>query len=146
MSEFKLVPFKAEDLVNGFEIYKQYFYKIVEQAFGWDEEFQKHRFAQRYELSWFQWIHVDNKNIGYVCSHYPANEIHISLLIIYKEFQKNNYGSKVMEWVRDQALKDGRKVTLSSFKNNQKANSFYQKLGYSIYNQDQYFYDFIQSR
>jgi ribosomal protein S18 acetylase RimI-like enzyme len=47
-----------------------------------------------------------------------------------------------MEAVTGFAQEKKLKVTLSSFKNNQKAVSFYEKLGFKIINHDEFFFDF----
>lgn len=71
-----------------------------------------------------------------------SNSIHVHLLIIFEEFQGQGLGRDVMLEIHKNARNTAKLVKLSCFKINTKAVSFYQSLGYSVFGEDEYFYDF----
>lgn len=62
----------------------------LEEAFGWNEDFQLDRFQSRYEPSWFHGIIVDGSRVGYICYWQKPSEIHVLLLII--DSNTRNFG------------------------------------------------------
>jgi ribosomal protein S18 acetylase RimI-like enzyme len=136
------IAFKQPDLQHAFELYKNELRDIVEASFGWDENYQRKRFEEKYALDWFHWIELEGRHVGYVCYTFTLIELHLSLLIIEKQFQRKGLGRVIMKSVTDLARAKDLKITLSSFKNNTKAITFYQNLGFRIMNQDNHFLDF----
>lgn len=92
----ELTAFQAGEMDQAFEIYKAELSSVVDQAFGWDEVFQRGRFFERYHPNWFEWVEVNGRRIGYVCSHRTDVEVHVSLLIVLKKFQGLRYGAATM--------------------------------------------------
>jgi ribosomal protein S18 acetylase RimI-like enzyme len=137
-----LIPFKQADLVSAYDLYKKELHGVISSAFGWDEVFQKNRFTEKYHLEWFYWIEAENVIVGYVCFNHQDKDLHISLLIIDEQFQGKGIGKKAMIMLNSLAYEKNLKVTLSSFKSNQNAISFYQTLGFKIIRQDEHFFDF----
>ena len=134
--------FTSEDMSLAFEIYKSGLHNVIEEAFGWSEDYQLQRFNSRYKREWFHWIEKDLERIGYVCFNSHNEEVHISLLIINQHLRSKGYGKQVMLQIHEMAQKENYStVTLSSFKNNLTAVKFYIRLGYQIINEDEYFLD-----
>ncbi|MDD4974124.1 MAG: GNAT family N-acetyltransferase [Bacteriovorax sp.] len=144
-NNLKLIPFCQEGLDEAYKIYKKELYDVIEKVFGWDDKFQSDRFQKSYKLEWFHWIENQDERIGYVCFFQTENEneIHISLLIITRELQGNGHGKDVMFIIEQNAKQQNLKVALSSFKENKRAVSFYQNLGYKIASQDEHFIDLV---
>ena len=80
MTTIELTAFQAGEMDQAFDIYKAELSAVVDEAFGWDEAFQRGRFFERYHPNWFEWVAVNGQRIGYVCSHQTDIEIHVSLL------------------------------------------------------------------
>jgi len=131
----------TSDHNEAFLLYKSALSPVIESAFGWNDDYQKNRFQTRYEPSWFHWIEVDSERIGYICYYETKIELHVSLLIIFDKFRNRAFGKNIMIQLQDSARKQSLAVTLSTFKNNTGAIRFYQKLGYKITAEDDYFYD-----
>lgn len=146
MTTIELTAFQAGEMDQAFDIYKAELSAVVDEAFGWDEAFQRGRFFERYHSDWFEWAAVDGQRIGYVCSHRTDIEIHVSLLIVLKKFQGLGYGAAIMEQIHRRAAEAGLRVGLSSFKSNGRAIRFYQKLGYRISGEDSNFVDMMFNR
>lgn len=115
---------------------------VIGTTFGWNESYLQKRFSEKYSIDWFYWIKLEGNLVGYVCYACRAMDLHVSLLIVDEQFQGKGIGKKVMEAVGDLAKGKKLKVTLSSFKINQNAVSFYEKLGIKIVHQDEHFFDF----
>lgn len=141
LDEIRLTPFVSEDLKAAFQLYEETLRSVVDRAFGWEDGFQRERFASRYELSWFHWVEASANRVGYVCFFEKSDELHMSLLIIDPKFQGRSFGRKVMSLLQNRAKQSSKRVTLSSFKKNEAAISFYQKLGYQITGEDEHFVD-----
>lgn len=142
MDDLTFKPFRSEDMKPAFEIYKSGLHTVIEEAFGWHDDYQFERFHSRYKIEWFQWIEKDFERVGYLCFHAQSSDIHISLLIINQNLKSMGLGKKAMLKIHAQAFKENFKtVSLSSFKTNKTAIEFYLKLGYQIINEDEHFYD-----
>ena len=129
------------DLDVAFLIYKASLEDVIANTFGWNEEFQKNRFFNRYQPDWFHWIERNSQRIGYICFYQSDLETHVSLIIIFPEKQRHSYGRQLMLYLHNQARQFGRKITLSSFKKNEGAIRFYENLGYKIVGGDEDFVD-----
>lgn len=130
------------ELAMAYELYKESLFEFVEQTFGWDEQYQRDRFQSCYAPETIFWV-VDatGKHTALVCYSNSDLNLHIALLLVYKASQGLGFGSQVMQELEDLALTEGRSVTLSTFKGNHRAISFYQERGYQIEGQDEHFYD-----
>ncbi|MEA9355799.1 N-acetyltransferase [Bacteriovorax sp. PP10] len=142
-NNIQLTPVSPKDLGRTYDLFKEGLYDVSEKAFGWDETFQHERFNKAYRPEWFYWIENDSKQVGYVCFNVREKDLHVHVLIISKEFQSAGFGKDVMELLADIAKQSSVDVTLSTLKNNAGAVKFYQRLGYKIVGQDDYFYDLI---
>lgn len=140
-SSLKIVPMINSDLEEAFIFYKVSLEDVIAKTFGWNEEFQRSRFFNQYQLNWFYWIKTDSQRVGYICFWQSDLEIHVSLIIIVPEKQRHSYGRQIMLHLHNQARESGRKITLSSFKKNEGAIRFYETLGYKIIGSDENFVD-----
>ena len=143
--QLNLVSFGANDLPVAYSKFRSAMIAIIDEAFGWNEEFQNERFRNRYDLNWFYWVEIESERIGYICIHEKSLEIHISLLIVEPEERNLGYGRLTMAHIHKQARQRGCKVTLSSFRNNESAIRFYEKLGYTIVGGDEHFVDMAKN-
>jgi ribosomal protein S18 acetylase RimI-like enzyme len=136
-----IIPFQKQDLNEAFDLYKSALHQIIENVFGWDEGFQRNRFETQYELEWFNWIETESKRIGYICYFQKEIELHVSLLIMFDEFQNKGFGKIVMSKFEKYAHAQNKKVSLSSFKANEGAIKFYKSMGYIVTSEDEHFLD-----
>ena len=62
------------------------------------------------------------------------NAYHVHLLIIFPQYQGQSLGKEVMSlsYIREPSEEQREQVTLSSFRSNTRAISFYQALGYLV--------------
>ncbi|NOJ06728.1 GNAT family N-acetyltransferase [Vibrio splendidus] len=129
--QFQLVS--NSEFEERFTCVKQGLFIHVDNVFGWDDDFQRQRLLNDYHPSWFHWVYRGEERIGLVCFKPYDNAYHIHLLIIFPQNQGRSLGKQVMTLIHKRATEERREqVTLSSFRSNTRAISFYQELGYQI--------------
>ncbi|ARP40910.1 GNAT family N-acetyltransferase [Vibrio syngnathi] len=129
--QFQLVS--NSEFEELFACVKQGLFIHVDNVFGWDDDFQRQRLINDYHPSWFHWIYSENEKVGLVCFKPYDNAYHVHLLIISPQYQGRSLGKQVMALIHKRAMEEQRsQVTLSSFRSNTRAISFYQALGYQI--------------
>ncbi len=129
--QFQLVS--NSEFEELFTCVKQGLFIHVDNVFDWDDDFQRQRLLNDYHPSWFHWVYRGKERIGLVCFKPYDNAYHIHLLIILPQYQDQSLGKKVMSLIHEKAHQEQRnQVTLSSFRSNTRAISFYQALGYQI--------------
>lgn len=145
IEEIKFIPFQKQDLNEAFDLYKSALHQIIENVFGWDEGFQRNRFETQYKLEWFNWIEIESKRTGYICYFQNEDDLHISLIIMFEEFQNKGFGKIIMSKIENYAHAQNKKVTLSSFTANGRAVKFYKSMGYVVIGEDEHFLDLSKS-
>ncbi|MEZ9336667.1 GNAT family N-acetyltransferase [Vibrio splendidus] len=133
--QFQLVSnLEFEEL---FASVKQGIFIHIDDVFGWDDDFQRQRLLNDYHPSWFHWIYRGKERIGLVCFKPYDNAYHVHLLIISPQYQGQSLGKKVMSLMHEKTLQEQRnQITLSSFRSNTRAISFYQSLGYGVVDEE----------
>ena len=144
--KIEFLKLKKDEYGATFEIFKTYMKLVIDEDFGWDEEFQKNGFESRLKLEWFSWVLVDGDKVGLVCNRLKQNSIHIHFLVIFTEAQRRGIASSVTRRLHDEAKKQQLSLTLSCFKNNEPALQLYKRLGFVISPENEHFYDFINRR
>ena len=121
---------------------------IIDDGFGWDEEFQRNSFGSNLDSDWFNWVLVGDKKgatnkVGLVCSRFKRRSLHIHLLIIFAEEQKKGIGSATVNKFKAQAYAENTNLTLNCFKHNVPALNLYRNMGFVVNSEEEYFYRFI---
>lgn len=138
--DIELIAVETAEFEELFTAVKQGLYKHIEEVFGWDDDFQRDRLQSSYEQAWFHWLVEKGERVGLVCFKRYDNALHLHLLIVFPDRQRQRVGLRVMERLRDIATKEGREaLTLSSFVVNKQAVKFYQRLGYEVTESDAQF-------
>lgn len=136
----------TDELDEVYELYKEGLFEFIDQTFGWNEEFQRSRFQSSYAKETLFWVLDGNRQrIGLLCYRKSDQALHLSLLLLYKAHQGSGIGRQIMEQLEALASEEGIRITLSTFKVNRKAFSFYQSLGYQVERQDENFYEMSKS-
>jgi len=134
---------EKQERETAFEIFQKYMKPVIDDAFGWNDEFQRNGFESHLKQEWFSWVLVNDKKSGVVCSCLKENSIHIHLLIIFTEAQRKGIATSVTRLLKTEASDIGKDLTLSCFKNNEPALNLYKKLGFIVKSESEYSYDFI---
>ena len=131
------------ELAVTFDLFKQHMKPVIEQAFGWDDSYQENGFKNRLKPSWFHWVYSEQSPVGLVCYKTTSESVHIHLLIVFDERQRQGFGKQISRQLQSLAHQQGLPLTLSCFKNNQPAYSLYKKLGFTVNSEDECFYSMI---
>lgn len=116
----------------AFELYKNTLFEHIEAVFGWDECFQQQRF-QQYDASLFFWVQRGPERLAFLCYKVHADRLHVHLVLVFPAYQGQGLGEQIMLNIHALARQQGlTQVTLSSFRRNQGALRFYQRLGYEV--------------
>ena len=132
----------AGELDEAYQLYRDCLSEFIDQAFGWHEAFQQQRFRSSYPIDSLRWLtDINSRRFGLVSFLEKDQSLHLSLLLLYQAHRGSGLGSLVMRELEGLAEASGHKITLSTFRENKGAVSFYQKLGYQIDKQDEHFYE-----
>ncbi|OUS38685.1 GNAT family N-acetyltransferase ['Osedax' symbiont bacterium Rs2_46_30_T18] len=134
---------KQTELAVTFDLFKRHMKPIIEEAFGWDDSYQENGFKKRLKLSWFHWVYSEQSPVGLVCYKTTTESVHIHLLIVFDEMQRQGFGKNISRALLAIAHQQGLPLTLSCFKNNRPAYNLYNMLGFTVNAEDQHFYSMI---
>lgn len=135
-------PIDPREMDDVFNMMKAGLHDFVREVYGWDEDYQRQRMNNCYQPQWFYWIVFEGINIGFICFKKIDQQLHIHFLVVAPQFQGRGLGKKTMQRVHKIADTESRLVTLSCFKSNTQAITFYQSLGYLAASEDAYFFNF----
>lgn len=136
---------EEQEIFPLFVIFKTYMKPIIENAIGWNEQFQRESFTARLQPEWFNWILCNGEKVGLICKRRKESSLHLHLLIIFSNVQRSGIGSLVVEQLKVDAQNQQLDLTLSCFKNNEPAVMLYRQQGFVVSTEDEHFYDFIIS-
>lgn len=121
----------------AYHIFKSVMQSYIKKTWGWNELFQRHSFQENLPASSFTIISVDGVDIGGYCLKKKPDHLYLEMLLIDSVWQRQGYGTKVMQQLVLQARSAKLPIKLSVLKNNP-ASAFYQTLGFVIENEDCY--------
>lgn len=122
-----------------FVLYKLTLHDFIDPAFGWDEDFQRQRFMTSYAGKDCYAITVDEVDVGCIVLTYQTDDVHLSLLLVQPEHQRQGIGRQVMQTLMSLAADTGQVVTLSCLVGNHNAMEFYRTLGFEIVGREEHF-------
>lgn len=104
----------------------------VEATWGWDEEFQRRYFEERWDPGPRQIIVVEGQDVGVVQVETYEDEIFLALIEVALEWQGKGIGTAVIRDLQARAREAGLPVTLHVLKANPKARKLYERLGFVV--------------
>jgi ribosomal protein S18 acetylase RimI-like enzyme len=131
MPPYRTRPAREEDSAFLFACYKQAMRDYVEQAWGWDEAFQRASFAEHLPWRRFEMIVVDGAPVGGLCVREAADEIELEMFILAPRVQRMGIGSDVLIGLMRRAREEKRRLSLSVLKVNP-ARALYERLGFRM--------------
>jgi ribosomal protein S18 acetylase RimI-like enzyme len=139
-----LVPFEesAADMQELFSQYEAALRDHIDLAFGWDDEFQRRRFAESYARSDIRLIRVGACTAGYAVIRMLDDTIHLSLLILKPSFQRQGIGRIIMTVLMSKAARIGKDITLSCFLSNSEAVALYESMRFQVTSTDEHFVNY----
>jgi ribosomal protein S18 acetylase RimI-like enzyme len=129
-----------------FTLYEASLRPYIEAAFGWNHDFQVERFETAYPDEGISVVWCGGQPCGYIAVRPAERSVHLALLLLDPLHRGSGIGANVMDQVEVRAAALGQPVTLSCFKGNVRALSFYERRGYRRYGEDEHFFELSRAR
>jgi ribosomal protein S18 acetylase RimI-like enzyme len=139
-----LVPFEVGE-ADTLELFSQYEIALrdhIDLAFGWDDAFQRRRFADSYDSSDIVLIRVGAETAGFAVIKTLDDAIHLSLLILKPGYQRQGIGRVILTSLMSTAAQDGKSITLSCFLSNSDAIAFYESMKFKVASIEEHFINY----
>ena len=115
-----------------FAVKKAAFREYVEQIWGWDDTYQKDLHNRRFASQDLRIIQFHGTDVGFLSTSRTSDTLNVNQLYILPEYQGRGIGAACMRRIIDDANLEQKPVTLQVLKINTRAAAFYQRLGFTI--------------
>lgn len=103
----------------------------VEKIWGWDETFQQNDFNSDFAIiEHFRIIEIDSKFIGFLQYYFEPSYLNVAEIHLISEYRGKGIGSDILICLQKECIAKKRKMYIGCFKENHRAKSLYQKLGF----------------
>ena len=103
----------------------------VEKIWGWDEIFQQNDFNSDFaDVEHFSVIEIDGKFIGFMQCYFKSPYLDVAEIHLLSEHRGKGIGSDILLCLQNDCMIKKRKMRIGCFKENHRAKSLYQKLGF----------------
>jgi GNAT superfamily N-acetyltransferase len=130
---------EMEEMDWAYQLFKAGLQQYIAETWGWNELFQHHSFLANLPASSFIIASINNEDIGGYCLKNKTDHLYLEMLLLTPQRQRQGLGTQIMQHVMQQAAVQGLPVQLSVLKNNP-AHQFYRRLGFAVYNEDNFRY------
>lgn len=120
---------KEEDFEFLWNLHKATMKSYVDQTWGWDEEFQREYFSNRFETINIELIIHDNARIGAIEIRDRENELLIANFKIVPHFQNKGIGSEILKRIINTSNTKQKNLKLQVLKVNP-ARQLYNRFGF----------------
>ncbi len=103
----------------------------IEATWGWDEEDQRRRFADRFDPAATKIVVANGQDIGQLVLEDTGEELYLAALFIDPAWQNKGLGRAIIQEVIAEANEAGRIVNLQVLKVNP-AKRLYERLGFEV--------------
>jgi ribosomal protein S18 acetylase RimI-like enzyme len=101
----------------------------VEEVWGWDEQWQRQRFMERFDRNDIEIIEVDGIRVGAIQVDRRPGVIYLNNIHITPSRQRHGIGTEMVRIIMDEAEGQGVPIRLQVLKVNP-ARAFYEQLGF----------------
>lgn len=122
----------GDDYTFLYELHAATMREYVEATWGWQEEWQQEYFARKFDPQSRQIIQIENEDAGVIVVEERDEELYIALIEISPLFQGHGVGSSIIRQLINTAHSDGLPLTLHVLKSNDPARLLYERLGFTI--------------
>ena len=132
MEELSIRKAQATDSEFVFTVKKAAFREYVEQIWGWDDTYQRDLHNRRFDVQDICIIQFHDTDVGFLSTRNTPDALNVDQLYIFPEYQGKGIGAACMRHIIDDADLGQKPVTLQVLKINTRATAFYQRLGFTI--------------
>ncbi len=127
---------RTHDSEFTFAIKKKAFHEYVERVSGWDESHQRELHITRFAAQDFRIIRFRGTDVGFFATSNTSDMLKLHQLFILPEYQSMGIGSACMTRIVNAANLAQKPMMLQVLKINTRAIAFYQRLGFTIADDD----------
>ena len=123
---------QATDSEFVFAVKKAAFREYVEQIWGWEDTYQRDLHNRRFASQDLRIIQFHGTDVGFLSTSNTPDALKVDQLYILPDYQAKGIGAACMKCIIDNANREQKPVTLQVLKINTRATTFYQRLGFTI--------------
>jgi ribosomal protein S18 acetylase RimI-like enzyme len=139
IAELILRPATTADCEFAFQVWKAAMEPYIEATWGWNENSQRQRQQQEFAVSPHQIIEFADRPIGTLIVKYPSDYIYLSGLYFLPAYQRQGFGSRILEGLLAQGQAHHLPVCLRVLKVNPQAQHLYQRMGFAVTDEEEKF-------
>ena len=132
MEELRVRKAQATDSEFVFAVKKAAFREYVEQIWGWDDTYQRDLHNRRFASQDLRIIQFHGTDVGFLSTSNTSDTRKVDQLYMLPAYQGKGIGAACMKRIIDDANREQKPVTLQVLKINTRATTFYQRLGFTI--------------
>ena len=132
MEELSIRKAQATDSDFVFAVKTAAFRGYVEQIWGWDDSYQRDLHNSRFASQDVRIIQFCETDVGFLSRSNTSDSVKVDQIYILPEYQGKGIGAACMKHIIDEANLEQKTVTLQVLKINTRATAFYQRLGFTI--------------
>ncbi|MDE3258464.1 MAG: N-acetyltransferase [Gemmatimonadota bacterium] len=136
MDGFAIRKADSVDVDFTFAVKEAAFREYVEKVWGWDGADQRELHELRFASQDARIIQYKGIDVGYFSTSATADRVRINQIFILPEYQRKGLGSACMRLIVSDARAQKKVVRLQVLKINTRAIAFYDRLGFSIVDED----------
>ncbi len=141
MKGLQLRTGEASDNDWLYELYCRTMMPFIKAAWGWDEAFQSTGFREHLAPIDWKIIIEDGLEIGGFVVREQTDCLWLELIIIEPVYQHRGAGKAVIDFLKCKATQKSKPLKLSVMKSNP-VSSFYERQGFTMYEQDEFSFKF----
>ena len=130
MNNLRLRKATADDSEFAYQTKKVAFRKYVEKVWSWDEDEQRQLHERRFASQDFQVIQVSDINVGILAVVRQPDCVKVNQIFIVPEYQSRGIGAACIMRIIEDAAVSKLPVQLQVLKVNNRAVTFFQRLGF----------------
>ena len=134
--ELKFRKAQTTDSEFVFAVKKAAFREYVEQIWGWDDIYQRDLHNRRFASQDLRIIQFCGADVGFLSTSNTPDTLNVDQIYLLPEYQGKGIGAACMRRIIDDANQEQKPVTLQVLKINTRATAFYQRLGFTIVNEN----------
>ena len=115
-----------------YDLHRRTMRDVIEQTWGWDEEWQRADFSTRLAACDVSVIEVNSERAGSLWIEYRSGAIHIVELQLLPNVQRQGIGTGVVQGLMQRAASQAASLTLSVVPANPGAKRLYERLGFVV--------------
>ena len=131
MMNYKIRFATSDDHDFIYALKKINLYLYVDKIWGWNEDYQVKDFDKKFnDIQHFFIIEVNDIPIGFLQYYYEHPYFEVANIHLHSEYRGNGIGSDILRNLQKACIAQDRNIRLKCFKENYRAKSLYQRLGF----------------